>query len=205
MVIRSARRASRSAVGVALVFGLAACSAPDVPPTGIPSTAPSAGPSATASGEWGAYGDRDDACAAVAGDVLTLALAPKNLALADPGSGVDDIDDTIRTAAAAAPPAIAPNYAQLSAIVQAFGRELTAWDDAVQAASGSATAAARPAAAPVSGGGAGGSATASPLPASPAPASPAPASPAPERPAFVDTSFTAQLERIKAWLNDTCG
>ncbi|RFA07269.1 hypothetical protein B7R21_13680 [Subtercola boreus] len=188
-------RAALVACVVALAFGFAGCTSAKPSPTGIqsPTTSPSAspGPSAGAMSEWGAYGTKDDACSAVAGDVLTLALAPKNLALADPGSGVDDIDDTIRTAAEAAPPAIAPNYTQLSAIVRTFGQALAEWDAAVKTEASSSSA----------------SATATPGSSGPtsAPTPSQTAAGVPERPEFVATAFTAQLDRIKVWLSDTCG
>ncbi|RFA13409.1 hypothetical protein B7R22_12070 [Subtercola boreus] len=183
-------RAVLVACVVALAFGFAGCTSAVPSPTGIQSPSASPSPSADANPEWGSYGTKEDACAAVAGDVLTLALAPKNLALADPGSGVDDIDDTIRSAAAAAPPAIAPNYTQLSAIVRTFGQALAEWDAAVKAeAPGSSV-----------------SATATPGSSGPAPAPTPSQTPAgvPERPEFVATAFNAQLDHIKAWLSDTC-
>ncbi|RFA10006.1 hypothetical protein B7R54_12925 [Subtercola boreus] len=197
MVNRSARLALCVSAAAVLMFGVAACSAPDVSPTVIPNPSLTAGPSASTNAEWGAYGTKDDACAAVAGDVLTLALAPKNLALADPDGGVDDIDDTIRTAAASAPPAIAANYAQLSAIVRTYGQALSSWNDEVEAirASASATASA-------SASSSASTATANPTPGAPATSTP---TPEPERPAFVDTAFEAQLDSIKNWLSDTCG
>jgi hypothetical protein len=183
-----------------LVFGLAGCQGSTPAPTGIQSPTPSVSASGDPTTEWGGYDGRDEACAAVAGDVLTLALVPKNLALADADGGVDDIDDTIREAAKAAPGAIAPNYLQLSAIVEAYGRDLATWSDAVDAASATPSA----------------TGTATPTPPATATPSPTPGSSAsspgrtslphpPERPPFVDTRYNAQLDSIKTWLNDTCG
>ncbi|MDF2444117.1 MAG: hypothetical protein JWR01_2320 [Subtercola sp.] len=192
-------RAVAVAGAVALTFAVAGCSTAGPSPTGIqsPSASPSPSASSDAGAEWGSYDTKDDACAAVAGDVLTLALTPKNLALADPGSGVDDIDDTIRSAGAAAPPAVAPNYAQLSAIVRTFGQTLAAWNEAVEASAGRTSASATPTPGAALSPGA--------PPPGPAP-TPSPTSTGiPERPEFVDTAFTVQLDSIKAWLTNNCG
>lgn len=192
----AAGTAAAFAVAAALSLGLAGCGSPQPAPTGIQSPTPSA---TADSSEWGAYGGKDDACSAVAGDVLTLALVPKNLALADADGGVADIVGAIDAAADAAPPAIASNYQQLSAIVASYGRELSAWSAAVEAAS---TATATPSAAPSA-------SAAMPYPSASATApggspSGTPAA-APERPVFVDARFTAQLDTVKGWLTDTCG
>ncbi|RFA19362.1 hypothetical protein B7R25_12100 [Subtercola boreus] len=181
----------------ALAVGVIGCSPAEVSPTGIPT------PTDQANSEWGSYGNRDDACSAVAGDLLTLALVPKNLALADPGSGVNDIDDVIVAAGTAAPPSVAPNYQQLSALVRSYGVQLAAWS-AATAPSPTPTVTQTP------------SLTLSPTPSpastptSPASASPSPsasASPtsAPDRPTFDDTPYTARLDGIKTWLSTTCG
>ncbi|PPF88525.1 hypothetical protein C5B96_02450 [Subtercola sp. Z020] len=198
---RSFGRGAAALAAGALVVGLAGCQGASPAPTGIQSPTASATASSDPNAEWGGYGSRDEACAAVAGDVLTLALVPKNLALVDADGGVDDIDDTIREAAVAAPGAIAPNYLQLSALVEAYGRDLAAWSRAVDGestgASGSATPAPTAGSTGPTGSTPGGTSTAA--------STPTPTPSAPERPEFADTRYNAQLDSIKTWLSDTCG
>lgn len=185
---------------VVLGFGLSGCAGPESSPTSIPI------PSVVDTGMWGTYDSKADACFGVAGDVLSLALVPNNLSLADPESGVSDIDSAIQTAGDAAPGAIAPHYRQMSELVRSFGNELSEWSAAVSARV-SATPTATPSTVPTTSAAPSGASPQASAPRS-APGSSASPTPTPDdlpRPAFDGAAFTDQLDSVKAWLSSTCG
>ncbi|GAA1751895.1 hypothetical protein [Kocuria aegyptia] len=123
--------------GTAAVLALAVlcgCGGPGTPgaPTGSPATASpaatatsSAGsPAPAAGGPWGAYPDRREACAAVADDLLVLALLPAGLSAGPTVPEVQDVEDEVEAMGDTAPPALAADFARVQLLVDSYGEAL---------------------------------------------------------------------------------
>lgn len=81
--------------------------------------------SSTADGEWGAYENRADACAAVAADVVAIALLPMSLTLGGNEEDVDNSEDKVETMKEAAPPGLTADFARVQLLLDSFGESLT--------------------------------------------------------------------------------
>ncbi|MEX5294808.1 hypothetical protein QYM41_05950 [Kocuria sp. CPCC 205268] len=135
---RTATARWRAAPGAAtlVLLLLSACGTPAPPgsPDGSPTaTASSAGPGASPSGtpapppgdgRWGAYPDRREACAAVADDLVTLALLPAGLSAGPSVAEVQDVEDEVESVRDAAPPALTADLARVQLLVDSFGEDL---------------------------------------------------------------------------------
>ncbi|MFI7482723.1 hypothetical protein ACH9EU_09935 [Kocuria sp. M1R5S2] len=96
-------------------------------PTATPTAAPSTG---TPGGPWGAYPDRAEACAAVAEDLLVLALLPANLSADPTVERVQAVEDEVASVRATVPPEIAADLARVQLLVDTYGEELQEDPDA---------------------------------------------------------------------------
>lgn len=149
---RTTRRRRRATAAALTGVLLAGCAGPGAPgdPAGSPAptatapsvTGPSAtGPSATAAsptaapstprasipparGRWGAYADRAEACAAVAEDLLALALLPASLSGAPGAEQVQAVEDEIAGMLAAAPPELTADLSRVQLLVDSYSEEL---------------------------------------------------------------------------------
>lgn len=83
-----------------------------------------------ADGAWGAYADRSEACAAVAEDLVALALLPANLSAAPTVERVQSVEDEVAGLLDAAPPRIAADLARVQLLVDSYGEELAEDPDA---------------------------------------------------------------------------
>ncbi|GGG72213.1 hypothetical protein GCM10011374_41230 [Kocuria dechangensis] len=113
---------------------LAGCGEP-VPPEPVDPSASTRPPSASsgpgspvppAHGPWGAHGTRDEACAAVAADVLTLSLLPSSLPVSRHVEDVQRVEDQVETMVDAAPPPLVAEYARVQLMVDSYGEDLAA-------------------------------------------------------------------------------
>ncbi len=95
---------------------------PDSPPQGEPNPTGSS----TADGDWGAYENRADACAAVATDVVAVALLPMSLTLGGSEEDVDNSEDKVETMKEAAPPGLTADFARVQLLIDSFGERLAA-------------------------------------------------------------------------------
>lgn len=139
---RTTRRRRRAAAAALTGLLLAGCAGPGAPgdpagsgapsATGASATAPSptaapSGPRSStppARGPWGAYADRAEACAAVAEDLLALALLPASLS-GEPGTEqVQAVEDEIAGMLAAAPPELAADLSRVQLLVDSYSEEL---------------------------------------------------------------------------------
>ena len=68
-------------------------------------------------GPWGAYGSQEQACAGVAGDVVTLSLLPSSLPVSQRVEDVQQVEDEVEAMLEAAPPAVASSYARIQLAV----------------------------------------------------------------------------------------
>jgi hypothetical protein len=116
---------------------LAGCGEPVPPEPGDPASStrhPSASsgtvgagsPSPDAHGPWGSYGTRDEACAAVAADVLALSLLSSSLPVSRQVEDVQRVEDRVETMVDAAPPPLAAEYARVQLLVDSYGEDLAA-------------------------------------------------------------------------------
>lgn len=142
---RTTRRRRRAAAAALTGLLLAGCAGPGAPgdPAGSPApsatvastpgisaTAPSAAPStprassSPARGPWGAYADRAEACAAVADDLLALALLPASLSGGPRPEQVQAVEDEIAGMLAAAPPELAADLSRVQLLVDSYSEEL---------------------------------------------------------------------------------
>ena len=139
----TARRRCRAlaAAGLAgmLLGGCGDPGPPGVPPasptaSASPSVSPSPSPSVTTTpttdGAWGAYRDRAEACAAVAEDLVALALLPANLSAAPRVERVQTVEDEVAAVLDAAPPEITADFARVQLLVDSYGEELAEDPDA---------------------------------------------------------------------------
>lgn len=144
------RRGGAPGVAAAVLVGLLLTGCGEPAPTGAPSgtaptgsvppspaATPTAAPSPSApspsaptvpgaDGSWGAYQGREEACAAVADDLLALALLPASLS---GGTGVEqlqDVEDQVADMLAAAPAEITAELARVQLLVDSYGEELAA-------------------------------------------------------------------------------
>ena len=76
-------------------------------------------------GPWGAYGSQEQACAGVAGDVVTLSLLPSSLPVSQRVEDVQQVEDEVEAMLEAAPPAVASSYARIQLAVDSYGEDLT--------------------------------------------------------------------------------
>ncbi|GAB3519409.1 hypothetical protein GCM10027402_06110 [Arthrobacter monumenti] len=81
---------------------------------------------ATAEGEWGSYESRSDACAAVAADVVAIALLPVSLGLGGSERDVANSEGKIEDMKEAAPPALTSEFAHVQLVIDSFGERLAA-------------------------------------------------------------------------------
>ncbi|MFE7630032.1 hypothetical protein [Kocuria sp. NPDC057446] len=127
---RAAPGAAAAVLAVALLGG---CGDPGGPrptagpataeaPTAAPATSPAGSPAPD--GPWGAYPDRREACAAVADDLLVLALLPAGLAAGPTVAEVQDVEDEVEGVRGDAPPALAADYARVQLLVDSYGEAL---------------------------------------------------------------------------------
>lgn len=132
MDARTARRGAAAALTGLLMTG---CTGPgpaaDPPGSPEPSAAvpsPTASPSAprtaAASGPWGAYPGRAEVCAAVAEDLLALALLPASLSGGPTTEQVQAVEDEVAGMLEAAPPELAADHARVQLLVDSYGEEL---------------------------------------------------------------------------------
>ncbi|MFF0904850.1 UNVERIFIED_CONTAM: hypothetical protein RF653_14340 [Kocuria sp. CPCC 205316] len=119
-----------AALVVALLGG---CGGPGTPgpPTGSPTAtattaSPAGSPALAADGPWGAYPDRREACAAVADDLLALALLPAGLSAGPTVTEVQEVEDEVEAVRDAAPPVLAPDFARVQLLVDSHGEALEA-------------------------------------------------------------------------------
>ncbi len=82
--------------------------------------------SAPVHGPWGAYGNQEQACAGVAGDVVTLSLLPSSLPVSQRVADVQQVEDEVEAMLEAAPPAVASSYARIQLAVDSYGEDLAA-------------------------------------------------------------------------------
>ncbi|MEX5299494.1 hypothetical protein RCG67_12030 [Kocuria sp. CPCC 205292] len=126
---RAAPGAVAAVLAVALVGGCGDPGAPGPPgaspgATAAPATSPAGTPAPAPSGPWGAYPDRREACAAVADDLLALALLPAGLSAGPTVADVQDVEDEVEAVRDAAPPALAADLARVQLLVDSYGEEL---------------------------------------------------------------------------------
>ncbi|MEX5235662.1 hypothetical protein [Kocuria arenosa] len=119
-----------AALVVALLGGCGGPGTP-APPTGSPTaTATTASPAGSAApaadGPWGAYPDRREACAAVADDLLALALLPAGLSAGPTVTEVQEVEDEVEAVRDAAPPVLAADFARVQLLVDSYGEALEA-------------------------------------------------------------------------------
>ncbi|MFF0988563.1 hypothetical protein [Kocuria nitroreducens] len=117
-----------AALAVAVLCG---CGGPGAPvlPTGSATasstaTSPAAPSTPATDGPWGAYPDRREACAAVADDLLALALLPAGLSAGPTVAEVQDVEDEVEAVHDAAPPALAADFARVRMLVDSYGEAL---------------------------------------------------------------------------------
>lgn len=122
-----------TAAAVLLVALLGGCGGPGTtdPPTGsptasAPAASPHRSPTRAPDGPWGAYPDRREACAAVADDLLALALLPAGLSAGPAVTEVQDVEDEVEAVRDAAPPVLAADFARVQLLVDSYGEELEA-------------------------------------------------------------------------------
>lgn len=96
---------------------------PTAPPT-APATSPVGSPTAVPDGPWGAYPDRREACAAVADDLLALALLPAGLSAGPTVAEVQDVEDEVEDMLDSAPPELAADFARVQLLVDSYGEAL---------------------------------------------------------------------------------
>ncbi|MFI7495137.1 hypothetical protein ACH9D2_10515 [Kocuria sp. M4R2S49] len=99
-------------------------SPPGTAPTATPATSPAGTPGPAGHGRWGAYPDRREACAAVADDLLALALLPAGLSAGPSVAEVQDVEDEVEAVLEAAPPALAADLARVQLLVDSYGETL---------------------------------------------------------------------------------
>lgn len=138
MDARTARRGAAAALSGLLLTGCAGPGpTPDPPGSPVPSAAaptamasPSAPSATAASGPWGAYPGRGEACAAVAEDLVALALLPASLSGGPTTEQVHAVEDQVAGMLAAAPPELAADHARVQLLVDSYGEELAEDPDA---------------------------------------------------------------------------
>ncbi|HET7415992.1 MAG TPA: hypothetical protein VFI97_09895 [Arthrobacter sp.] len=96
------------------------------PPAEPPEPSASASPSATASGQWGRYGNRSDACTAVAADVVAIAVLPMSLNLSDDATEIDNAEDEIEVMKRSAPAELTADFARVQLLIDSFGEQVAA-------------------------------------------------------------------------------
>ncbi|WP_424347034.1 hypothetical protein [Kocuria sp. CH-021] len=126
---RAAPGAVAAVLAVALVGGCGDPGAPGTPSgspgaTAAPATSSAGTPAPGPSGPWGAYPDRREACAAVADDLLALALLPAGLSAGPTVADVQDVEDEVEAVRDAAPPALAADLARVQLLVDSYGEAL---------------------------------------------------------------------------------
>lgn len=87
---------------------------------------PSPSPSATASGQWGSYGNRSDACTAVAADVVAIAVLPMSLNLSGDAGEIDNAEDEIEAMRRSAPAELKADFARVQLLIDSFGEQVAA-------------------------------------------------------------------------------
>lgn len=87
---------------------------------------PAATVPATSDGDWGAYESRADACAAIAADVVAIALLPVSLGLGGSERDVANSEDKIEDMKEAAPPELTSEFAHVQLVIDSFGERLAA-------------------------------------------------------------------------------
>ncbi len=80
----------------------------------------------TADGEWGSYESRADACAAIAADVVAIALLPVSLRLGGSERDVANTEDKIEDMKEGAPPELTSEFAHVQLLIDSFGERLAA-------------------------------------------------------------------------------
>ena len=75
-------------------------------------------------GPWGAYGNQGQACAGVAGDVVTLSLLSSSLPVSRRVADVQQVEDEVEAMLEAAPPAVTSSYARIQLAVDSYGEDL---------------------------------------------------------------------------------
>lgn len=129
------RAAPGTAAAVLAVALLGGCGDPGGPrppagsataeaPTAVPATPSAGSPAPAPDGPWGAYPDRREACAAVAEDLLALALLPAGLAAGPTVAEVQDVEDEVEVVRRDAPPALAADHARVQLLVDSYGEAL---------------------------------------------------------------------------------
>lgn len=128
---RTATSAATAAVLVtALLGGCGDAGTPDpvLPTASAPvstsTPVPSGTPAAATDGQWGAYADRREACAAVADHLLATALLPANLSAGPTVERIQDVEDEVEAMLAAAPPEPARDLARVQLLVDSYGEAL---------------------------------------------------------------------------------
>jgi hypothetical protein len=115
-------------VAAVLCTVLAGCTDPTPPGPAGPDASGSPSPDTTSPapvrGPWGAYGNREQACAGVAGDVVTLSLLTSSLPVSQRVAGVQQVEDEVEAMLEAAPPAVASPYARIQLAVDSYGEDL---------------------------------------------------------------------------------
>lgn len=92
-----------------------------VPASGGPTSDP-----APDTGPWGAYSTEAEACAAVAGHVLTLSVLPSSLRVTSRVADVQRVEDEVATMVATAPDDLVAELSRIQLLVDTYGEELAA-------------------------------------------------------------------------------
>ena len=129
---RAAPGTAAAALAVAVLAGCGTPGGPGPPsgsatataPTAAPATSPAGTPAPGGPGPWGAYPDRREACAAVADDLLALALLPAGLSAGPSTAEVQNVEDEVEAVLEAAPPALAADFARVQLLVDSYGETL---------------------------------------------------------------------------------
>lgn len=90
------------------------------PPEPFPST------SATASVRWGSYGNRSDACTAVAANVVAIAVLPMSLNISGDPQEIGNAEDEIEKMRHSAPEELKADFARVQLMIDSFGEQVAA-------------------------------------------------------------------------------
>lgn len=96
------------------------------PPPTDSTSEPSPSGSSTALAQWGSYGNRSDACTAVAGNVVAVSVLPMSLNLSGDDREIDNTEDEIESMRRSAPENLKADFARVQLLVDSFGERVAA-------------------------------------------------------------------------------
>ena len=95
-------------------------------PAWAPAPATATGGAAPVTDRWGAYGSQEEACAAVAGHVLTLSVLPSSLRVTERVQDVQRVEDDVAEMVATVPAELVAEFSRIQLLVDSYGEVLTA-------------------------------------------------------------------------------